>query len=99
MRHALQLIANGTGHIRSHVDVDHDHKLTLLEGKLRTREALRGAVDIQIVAFPQSGLMIRPGVYDLLDEAGLAGYRRDEIVYICTRHRVSHLQRQPKKIE
>ncbi len=69
MRHALHLIANGTGHIRSHVDVDHDHKLTLLEGKLRTREALRGAVDIQIVAFPQSGLIIRPGVYDLLDEA------------------------------
>lgn len=69
MRHALQLIANGTGHIRSHVDVDHDHKLTLLEGKLRTREALQGAVDIQIVAFPQSGLMIRPGVYDLLDAA------------------------------
>lgn len=69
MRHALQLIANGTGHIRSHVDVDHDHKLTLLEGKLRTRAALQGAVDIQIVAFPQSGLMIRPGVYELLDEA------------------------------
>ncbi|MES2666659.1 MAG: amidohydrolase family protein [Pseudomonadota bacterium] len=69
MRHALHLIANGTGHIRSHVDVDHDHKLTLLEGKLRTRQALQGAVDIQIVAFPQSGLMIRPGVYDLLDQA------------------------------
>ena len=69
MRHALHLIANGTGHIRSHVDVDHDHKLILLEGKLRTRQALQGAVDIQIVAFPQSGLMIRPGVYDLLDQA------------------------------
>lgn len=49
--------------------MDHDHKLTLLEGKLRTRAALQGAVDIQIVAFPQSGLMIRPGVYELLDEA------------------------------
>ncbi len=69
MRHALQLITNGTGHIRSHVDIDHDHKLTLLEGKLRIREALKGAVDIQIVAFPQSGLIIRPGVYELLDEA------------------------------
>ena len=70
MRHALQLIANGTGHIRSHVDVDHDHKLTLLEGKLRTREALRGAVDIQIVAFPQSGLIIRPGVYECWTNLG-----------------------------
>lgn len=73
MRHALQLIANGTSHIRSHVDVDTDHGLSLLEGKLRTREALKGAVDIQIVAFPQSGLMVRPGTEDLLDAALAAG--------------------------
>ncbi|MCA0270604.1 MAG: amidohydrolase family protein [Proteobacteria bacterium] len=69
MRHAIRLVENGTGHIRSHVDVDTDHKLTLLEGKLRTRAALKDAVDIQIVAFPQSGLMVRPGTYELLDEA------------------------------
>lgn len=69
MRHAVALIANGASHIRSHVDVDTDHRLTLLEGKLRTREALRGLIDIQIVAFPQSGLMVRPGTYELLDAA------------------------------
>lgn len=73
MRHAIQLIENGTSHIRSHVDVDTDHGLTLLEGKMRTREALAGIVDIQIVAFPQSGLMVRPGTYELLDEALAAG--------------------------
>ena len=69
MRHAIQLIETGTGHIRSHVDVDTDHGLSLLEGKLATKEALKGAVDIQIVAFPQSGLMVRPGTYELLDQA------------------------------
>lgn len=69
MRHAIRLVESGTGHIRSHVDVDTDHKLTLLEGKLQTRAALKDAVDIQIVAFPQSGLMVRPGTYELLDEA------------------------------
>jgi cytosine deaminase len=69
MRHAIRLVENGTGHIRSHVDIDTDHGLTLLEGKLRTRDALKDAVDIQIVAFPQSGLMVRPGTYELLDEA------------------------------
>jgi cytosine deaminase len=69
MRHAIRLVENGTGHIRSHVDVDTDHGLSLLEGKLRTRDALKDAVDIQIVAFPQSGLMVRPGTYELLDEA------------------------------
>lgn len=69
MRHAIRLVENGTGHIRSHVDIDTDHGLTLLEGKLRTRDTLKDAVDIQIVAFPQSGLMVRPGTYELLDEA------------------------------
>lgn len=73
MRHAIQLVQNGTGHIRSHVDVDTDHGLTLLEGKMRTRDALRGAVDIQIVAFPQSGLMVRPGTLELMDAALAAG--------------------------
>ena len=69
MRHAIQLIANGTSHIRSHVDIDTDHGLTLLEGKLRTREALSGLVEIQIVAFPQSGLLVRPGTLALMDHA------------------------------
>jgi cytosine deaminase len=69
MRHAIQLVENGTGHIRSHVDIDTDHGLSLLEGKLATRTALADAVDMQIVAFPQSGLMKRPGTYELMDEA------------------------------
>lgn len=73
MRHAIQLAANGAGHIRSHVDVDTDHGLSLLEGKMTTRAALKGIIDIQIVAFPQSGLMVRPGTYELLDRALAAG--------------------------
>jgi len=72
MRHALGLIAGGATHIRSHVDIDTDHGLTLLEGKIATREALAGLIDIQIVAFPQSGLMVRPGTLALM-EAALAG--------------------------
>ena len=40
---------------------------------LATREALAGRVDIQIVAFPQSGLLIRPGTAELLDRALAAG--------------------------
>lgn len=69
MRHAIQLVETGTSHIRSHADIDTDHGLTLLEGKIRTRDALAGVVELQIVAFPQSGLMVRPGTYELLDEA------------------------------
>jgi cytosine/adenosine deaminase-related metal-dependent hydrolase len=69
MRHALALAGNGTTHIRSHVDVDTEAGLAAIEGVLQTREALRGIVEIEIVAFPQSGLMIRPGTADLLDRA------------------------------
>lgn len=69
MRHALALAGNGTTHIRSHVDVDTEGGLSAIEGVLQTREALRGIVEIEIVAFPQSGLMIRPGTADLLDRA------------------------------
>lgn len=69
MRHALALIGAGTTHIRSHVDIDTDHGLAMLHGVLATREALAGQVDIEIVAFPQSGLLSRPGTLELLDAA------------------------------
>lgn len=69
LRHALALAGNGITHIRSHVDVDTDICLAAMQGVLKTRDALRNVVEIEIVAFPQSGLMIRPGTSDLLDEA------------------------------
>lgn len=69
MRHALALIGNGTTHVRTHVDIDTENGLDGLEALLALRDALRGQLDIQIVAFPQSGLMIRPGTADLLDRA------------------------------
>ncbi|MEP3439484.1 MAG: amidohydrolase family protein [Hoeflea sp.] len=73
MRHALALAGNGTTHIRSHVDVDTENGLAAIEGVLQTRDALRDVVDIEIVAFPQSGLMIRSGTAELLDRAMAMG--------------------------
>lgn len=69
MRHALGLIANGTSHIRTHVDIDTRHGLKLMEGVQRVRDELAGMIDIEIVAFPQSGMMAWPGTADLLDQA------------------------------
>ena len=69
MRQAILLAANGASHIRSHVDIDTTHGLALMEGIIETREALDGIIDIEIVAFPQSGLVTRPGTVELLDEA------------------------------
>ncbi|MGN6031043.1 MAG: amidohydrolase [Thermomicrobiales bacterium] len=67
--HARMAIAVGTTHIRTHTDIDTEIGLRALEGILQTREDFRGALDIQIVAFPQSGMLIRPGTVELLDEA------------------------------
>jgi cytosine/creatinine deaminase len=63
-----QIVAFGTTAVRSHVDIDPEVGLSGLHALLRVREATRD-VDIQIVAFPQSGIMISPGVADLLDAA------------------------------
>lgn len=73
MRHALALAGTGTTHIRSHVDVDTDNGLAAIEAVLETRETLRDVVEIEIVAFPQSGVMIRPGTAELLDSAMAMG--------------------------
>ena len=40
-----------------------------IEGVAATREACRHAVDIEIVAFPQSGLVSRPGTLELMESA------------------------------
>jgi cytosine deaminase len=69
MRHAIGLAAHGATHIRSHVDIDTTHGLTLVDGVMETREKLKGFIDIEIVAFPQSGLMVMPGTLELLDAA------------------------------
>jgi cytosine deaminase len=67
------LIANGTTRVRSHVDIDNDVGLANLEAVLRVREAFRDWIDIQLVAFPQSGVTTEKGAPDLLAAALGAG--------------------------
>ncbi|MDE2197982.1 MAG: amidohydrolase family protein [Rhodospirillales bacterium] len=68
-RQAALSLGHGSTHIRSHVDVDTEVGIAGIEGVMATRDALRDDIDIQIVAFPQSGLLVRPGTLDLLDAA------------------------------
>lgn len=69
-RKQLELcIANGSLHMRSHVMVDGSVGLASLETILKIREEYRGIIDIQLVAFPQSGILKSPGTPELLDEA------------------------------
>lgn len=69
VRIVRQGISKGTTHIRTHVDVDTEIELACIEGVLATRAELRDVVDIQVVAFPQSGLLIRPGTVELMEAA------------------------------
>ena len=66
---AKAFLALGTTRLRTHVDVDTQAGLRHLEGTLRTRQTLRELLQIQIVAFPQSGLLGRPGTAELLGQA------------------------------
>jgi cytosine/adenosine deaminase-related metal-dependent hydrolase len=63
----------GTTRLRTHVDIDTEAGLRHLEGVLATRHTMRDLLDMQIVAFPQSGMLIRPGTEELLDRALAAG--------------------------
>ena len=64
-----QVVASGTLHMRSHVDIDNQLGLRNLHEVLKIRERFQGLVTIQIVAFPQSGILRSPGTADLLDAA------------------------------
>ncbi|MEO7953805.1 MAG: amidohydrolase family protein [Polaromonas sp.] len=64
-----RLIACGTTHVRTHVDVGPDVGLAHLHGVQAVRERYRDWIDIDMVAFPQTGVMIRPGTLDLLEQA------------------------------
>lgn len=68
-----QVVASGTLHMRSHVDIDNQLGLKNLHAVLAIRERFRDLVTIQIVAFPQSGLLRSPGTAALLDEAVAQG--------------------------
>ncbi|MBL6946426.1 MAG: amidohydrolase family protein [Rhodospirillales bacterium] len=62
-------LSKGTTHVRTHVDVGAEQGLTHLEGILATREAFAGLLSMQIVAFPQQGLITNPGTVELMEEA------------------------------
>jgi cytosine/creatinine deaminase len=68
-RQILLSLAQGSTHIRSHVDIDTDHGMWGIEGLMATRERYREVMDVEIVAFPQSGMLRRPGTVELMAQA------------------------------
>ncbi|MDI6884372.1 MAG: amidohydrolase family protein [Hadesarchaea archaeon] len=64
-----QAALNGTTRMRTHVDVDTIGGLKPLEGMLEVRKKFKRLVDLQIVAFPQEGILRDPGTEELLYKA------------------------------
>ncbi|MGH8878026.1 MAG: cytosine deaminase, partial [Stackebrandtia sp.] len=68
-----EFLRHGTTATRTHVDVDLGVGLRGIEAVQQAVANLDGAVDAEIVAFPQDGVIRRPGVLELLDRAAAAG--------------------------
>jgi cytosine deaminase len=68
LRYCDWAVAQGLLAIRSHVDVC-DPRLLAVEALLHVRERVKPYLDLQLVAFPQDGLLRSPGALDHLTRA------------------------------
>lgn len=64
-----QCVAFGTVAMRCHVDVDASTNLTHLHAVMAMRDQWRDLLDIELVAFPQAGVMTCPGTAEVLEAA------------------------------
>lgn len=62
-------VTNGTVAIRAHPDVDPIQGLIGVETGLVMREEYRNLLDLELVAFPQEGIIKAPGTRELMEEA------------------------------
>ncbi|MCY9806436.1 cytosine deaminase [Lentilactobacillus senioris] len=65
-------VANGIQFVRSHVDVT-DPDLTALKALIEVREEVKDQVELQLVAFPQEGIMSFPNGQQLMRDAVAMG--------------------------
>jgi cytosine deaminase len=61
-------MAQGIQYVRTHVDVT-DPQLTALKAMIEVKEEMTPWVDIQLVAFPQEGILSYPNGFELLEES------------------------------
>ncbi|GIP44954.1 cytosine deaminase [Paenibacillus sp. J45TS6] len=68
MKVIRQLIAHGVLFIRSHADIS-DPNMTALQTLLELKEELAEIVTLQVIAFPQNGIIACPGNRERMEEA------------------------------
>lgn len=64
-----RMVARGTTSVRSYAQVDVDAGLERLQGVLAAKEAHRDRATVEVIAFPQAGLLREEGSFELLEEA------------------------------
>jgi cytosine deaminase len=70
VRKAVRLaIKYGNTHIRAFADTDTKAKLEGVKALIKAREEFKDAVEIQVVAFPQDGVVRDPGAEDYIRQA------------------------------
>ena len=73
-RRAIELgVKHGVLYHRAFADTDTSAELAGIDPLLDLREEFAGTVDLQVVAFPQDGVVRDPGAADLVEEAMEAG--------------------------
>ncbi len=74
VRQALELaMRNGNTHIRAFADVDSKARLEGVKALLQARQEFQGRVELQVVAFPQDGVVREPEAAGLVREAMALG--------------------------
>lgn len=63
------LVQSGSTHVRAHAEFDPAQGFTGLDVVLQLRERFRDFIDIQVVAFPQEGILKLPGMKEMMVEA------------------------------
>ncbi|MEU5874986.1 amidohydrolase [Glycomyces sp. NPDC047369] len=69
------MVASGTTHARSHVDIDPGIGIGAVDAVLEGALRLEGRINVELVAFPQTGILVSPGTAELLEEALKAGVK------------------------
>ncbi|MFF2299361.1 amidohydrolase family protein [Arthrobacter sp. NPDC058127] len=68
-----RMIARGTTRVRSYAQIDVDCRLERFDAVMAAKEQFKGQADVDIIAFPQAGLLLEDGTVPLMDQALKAG--------------------------
>lgn len=64
-----RMIARGTTRVRTYAQVDVDCKLEKFDSVMAAKEKFQGQAEVQVMTFPQAGILLEEGTVDYLEES------------------------------